>query len=144
MSETALSSAARPPTDATLTIRVIKSFPYRIHKNVVLQHVDLTAVTVQGLQERCREYIKANGNTGAWKIYRMTVVDKLDTVKLYTQAHGTKTVNLIINLDRDDELILSDLQRTLADCGCTHETELSFFNLDAYREFQANPVELWS
>lgn len=140
----ALSSAARPATDATLTVRVVKSFPHRVSKNLVLQHVDLTTTTVRGLRELCVRQIREKGAaSGAWKVYRLTVVDRLDTLKLYTHAHGTKTVNLIINLDDDDTLMLNDDEKTLADCGCTHETELSLFNLAAYKEFQANPVELW-
>ena len=40
----------------------------------------------------------------------------VDTLKLYTAAHGHKTINLIINLDHD-EWILSDLSKTLASVG---------------------------
>lgn len=46
---------ARPLTDATITIRVIKSFPYRSVKNLVLNHIDLTKMTVLELEERCRK-----------------------------------------------------------------------------------------
>lgn len=45
---------ARPLTDATITVRVIKSFPYRSVKNLVLNHIDLTTMTVRELEERCR------------------------------------------------------------------------------------------
>lgn len=31
-----------------------------------------------------------------------------DTLKLYTKAHGAKTMNLIINLDHDEDWILHD------------------------------------
>ncbi|BFZ53501.1 hypothetical protein PYCC9005_000526 [Savitreella phatthalungensis] len=137
----ALTSQEKPLTDATLTVRIIKSFPHRAHKNLVLQHTDLTTLTVADLKQRCREEITRG--TGAWKIYRATILPKLDTIKLYTKAHGTKTVNLIINLDDDQQLILTDDEKTLADYGCEHETELSFFNLEAYKTFQANPIELW-
>jgi Uncharacterized conserved protein (DUF2340) len=41
-------------TDATLTIRVIKSFPYRTCKNLVLHHLDLTKLTVGELKEVVR------------------------------------------------------------------------------------------
>jgi hypothetical protein len=39
-----------------------------------------------------------------------------DTLKLYTKAHGSKTTNLIINLDHD-EWILDDPEATLTSLG---------------------------
>jgi hypothetical protein len=43
-----------PNTAATLTIRVIKSFPYRTSKNVILHNLDLTTLTVGELKEKVR------------------------------------------------------------------------------------------
>lgn len=40
-----------------------------------------------------------------------------DTIKIYTRAHGSKTSNLIINLDHSD-WILDDGDKKLIDCGC--------------------------
>lgn len=43
-----------------------------------------------------------------------------DTLKLYTKAHGTKTSNLIINMeDKDERFLFRDDAATLAsyDCG---------------------------
>jgi len=74
-----------------------------------------------------------------WKPYRNVV---LDTLKLYTQAHGAKTTNLIINLDHD-EWILDDDTQVLADLGFENETEVSFFNKELYTQFQANPQTSW-
>lgn len=45
-----LTSATRPVTDATLTVRVIKSFKYRTEKSLVLHHIDLTQTTVRDLK----------------------------------------------------------------------------------------------
>lgn len=45
-----LTSHARPSTDATLTVRCIKSFEYRTCKNLVLQHVDLERTTIGELK----------------------------------------------------------------------------------------------
>lgn len=43
----------------------------------------------------------------------------VDTLKLYTKAQGTKTQNLIINMeDKDDEKIFRDDSKTLAEYGC--------------------------
>jgi hypothetical protein len=41
-----------------------------------------------------------------------------DTLKLYSKAKGTKTQNLIINLDNDPEWMFEDDGKTLADVGC--------------------------
>ncbi|KAL7420317.1 hypothetical protein Q5752_005286 [Cryptotrichosporon argae] len=132
----ALATELRPVGAATLTVRVIKSFPYRTHKSLVLQHVDLRAETVGGLKGRVREAIKT---APGFKPYRTL---ELDTLKKYTVAHGHKTQNLIINLDHD-EWILDDDARTLVEVGCENETELSFFNRAAYDEFKANPEIKW-
>lgn len=50
-----LAQEMKPPTDATLTVRVIKSFPFRTCKNLVLKDLDLTTMTVGGLIERCKQ-----------------------------------------------------------------------------------------
>jgi len=63
-------------------------------------------------------------------------------LKLYTQAHGAKTTNLIINLDHD-EWILSDESSPLSDCGLENETEVSFFNREMYETFKSNPQTRW-
>jgi len=38
-----------------LVIRVIKSFPYRVVKNLILPHVDLTTTTVGDLKTKIKE-----------------------------------------------------------------------------------------
>ncbi|KAI8353928.1 hypothetical protein B0O80DRAFT_426751 [Mortierella sp. GBAus27b] len=90
-----LSNTLNPVTAATLTIRVIKSFDYRTYKNVILHSVDLTTTTVAKLREDIMQ----------------------NTLKLYTKAHGAKTMNLIINMDHDEDWILADDNKTLADYG---------------------------
>lgn len=77
--------------------------------------------------------------TPAWKPYRTT---QLDTLKLYTKAHGAKTTNLIINLDHD-EWILEDDTKSLAELGFENETEVSFFNRATYELFKRNPETRW-
>jgi len=74
-----------------------------------------------------------------WKPYRN--VD-LDTLKLYTKAHGAKTSNLIINLDHDD-WILTDDSKTLVELGFENETEVSFFNGRDYEAFKLDPQTSW-
>ncbi|OCF33131.1 hypothetical protein I316_05176 [Kwoniella heveanensis BCC8398] len=62
-------------------------------------------------------------------------------MKLYTVAHGHKTTNLIINLDHDEWIL--DPTAILKDIGAENETEISFFNREAYESFKANPEIKW-
>jgi adenylate kinase family enzyme len=78
--------------------------------------------------------------TSALRPYRTT---QFDTLKIYTKAHGFKTMNLVINFEHDDEWIMSDLSRTLVSYGVENETEISVFNREAYEEFKKNPEEKW-
>jgi len=57
-------------------------------------------------------------------------------------AHGAKTTNLIVNLDHD-EWIFDEDSKTLAELGFENETEVSFFNRQAYDQFKVNPETLW-
>ncbi|KZT03420.1 uncharacterized protein LAESUDRAFT_729226 [Laetiporus sulphureus 93-53] len=127
---------AVPKTSATLTVRIIKSFEFRTEKSLVLHNVNLEKVTVGELKAMARQAVQTQPG---WKPYRSTV---LNTLKLYTKAHGAKTSNLIINLDHD-EWILNDDLKTLADCGLENETEISFFNGEQYEHFKAHPETKW-
>jgi hypothetical protein len=60
-----------------------------------------------------------------WKVYKHV---KLDTLKLYTKAHGSKTTNLIINLDHDDWILNND-EATLASLGIGTNTDTSRLQL---------------
>ncbi|KAJ7285561.1 hypothetical protein C8J57DRAFT_1285178 [Mycena rebaudengoi] len=131
-----LTNVALPKSSATLTLRIIKSFEFRTERSLVLHNVNLETTTVGELKEIAR---KAVTDQPGWKPYRNVV---LDTLKLYTQAHGAKTTNLIINLDHD-EWILSDDSRLLGDVGFENETEVSFFNRELYDLFKANPQTSW-
>ncbi|RPA87472.1 hypothetical protein BJ508DRAFT_410239 [Ascobolus immersus RN42] len=128
-----------PDTAATLTIRVIKSFPYRTSKNVILHNLDLTTLTIGELKEKVRNEV--NTKPG-WKAYK-ACIGGLDTLKLYTKAHGTKTNNLIVNLETGDSDIWDDESKTLAEYGAKHEWEISFFKRSDYDEYVKNPVDLW-
>lgn len=135
--EEPLTSTARPNTMAVLTVRVIKSFPYRTIKNHVFPNVDLTTTTAAQLLDMVKQVCA----TGAgFRAYRN--VD-LDTLKVYTHAHGSKTMNLVINMEHDDDWILADPNKTLIDYGVENETEISAFNRDQYEEFKKNPEEKW-
>ncbi|EST04605.1 hypothetical protein PSEUBRA_006356 [Kalmanozyma brasiliensis GHG001] len=152
-SDNTVTNTSRPLTDAVITIRIIKSFEFRSMKAYVLKHVDLTTTTIASLEDLCRTEVRSSPTFKAFRSY----AEKLDTLKLYTRAHGSKTTNLIINLDHDDWLLEdrnlpklagADGERTketttLADIGVENETELSFFNKQAYEEFLANPNTKW-
>ncbi|KAI0029322.1 hypothetical protein K488DRAFT_88859 [Vararia minispora EC-137] len=127
---------AKPKTSATLTLRVIKSFEFRTERHLVLHDVNLVTTTVGQLKEMARQAIQTQPG---WKPYRNAT---FDTLKLYTQAHGAKTTNLIINLDHDD-WILDDDSKTLEACGFENETEVSLFSRQLYEAFKLNPETKW-
>ncbi|CEP60720.1 Aim29p LALA0_S01e17436g [Lachancea lanzarotensis] len=132
-----LTSSVKPLTDAVITVRVIKSFPYRNVKNIIFKGYNLREKTVQDLLDDSLSHIKSNGTFRA-----LRNVD-YDTLKIYTHAHGSKTVNLIVNFDHDDDWVLQDGSKKLVDCDIENETEISLFNMQAYQEYKANPKEKW-
>ncbi|KAF9451231.1 hypothetical protein P691DRAFT_773327 [Macrolepiota fuliginosa MF-IS2] len=127
---------AQPKSSATLTVRIIKSFEFRTEKSLVLHGINLETTTVGQLKEIARQAVQTQPG---WKPYRNA---SLDTLKLYTKAHGAKTSNLIINLDHDD-WILNEDNRLLCDLGFENETEVSFFDRNAYEQFKLNPQTSW-
>lgn len=137
--EEPLTSTARPLNDSVITVRIIKSFPYRNVRNHVFQHVDLVNTTPKQLFDMVLNTIKTDGSL---RPYRN--VD-YDTLKIYTHAHATKTMNLVINMDHDDDWVLdlTDDSRKLIDYGIENETELSIFKKDDYLAYAANPVDKW-
>lgn len=52
--------------------------------------------------------------TGALRPYRNV---EFDSLKIYTKAHGSKTMNLVINFEHDEDWIMSDLSKTLLQYG---------------------------
>ncbi|KAK9332261.1 hypothetical protein V1520DRAFT_33368 [Lipomyces starkeyi] len=131
-----LTSTLRPATDAIITLRVIKSFEYRTERNLILKDIDLTMTTVGDLLELAKKCIMTQG------VFRAFRNVEYNTLKLYTKAHGSKTTNLIINLENDD-WILPDHSKTLQECGIENETEISLFNRTLYEAYKLNPVEKW-
>ncbi|KAJ7580983.1 hypothetical protein C8J56DRAFT_958740 [Mycena floridula] len=105
-----LTNYAKPLTEATITLRIIKSFEFRTERSLVLTNLNLETTSVGQLKEIAKQAILTQPG---WKPYKNAV---LDTLKLYSKAHGAKTTNLIINLDHD-EWILDDDEKMLADLG---------------------------
>ncbi|VEU20951.1 DEKNAAC101878 [Brettanomyces naardenensis] len=137
--EEPLTSSARPSTDIVLTVRIIKSFPYRNVKNHVFHHVDAEHTTARQFFDSIIHTINTEGSLRPFR----TV--KFDTIKIYTHAHGTKTVNLVINMDHDDDWVLDlkDEKKVLQDYGIENETELSIYNEDEYLAYKKNPEDKW-
>jgi Uncharacterized conserved protein (DUF2340) len=117
------------PEVITITVRLIKSFTYRTFKNIVL-HVP-RSTRVLDLKLKSIEAAQA---------FRAFKTHPFDALKLYVKAHGSKTSNLIINLD--DGEILSD-EMTLAEYGFESNDEISFFNMKEYMEFKDDPQVKW-
>lgn len=133
-----LTSTARPLTNSIITVRVIKSFPYRNVKNLVFHDYDLQNKTAGDLLRDCMARISTEG------IFRPFRNVKLDTLKVYTHAHGSKTVNLVINFDHDEDWMLDTTSnRKLCEYGVENETEISLFNREDYVAYKANPEEKW-
>ncbi|CCC70939.1 hypothetical protein NCAS_0G00520 [Naumovozyma castellii] len=139
--EEPLTSNARPLSNVTLTIRVIKSFPYRNVKNLILQDYNLQTKTGYDLLQDVLQHIKTDGS---FRPFRNV---NFDTMKIYTHAHGSKTVNLVINFDHDDDDWVLDVQskdgKKLCEYDIENETEISLYNHDDYVEFKKNPTEKW-
>ncbi|CDO91758.1 unnamed protein product [Kluyveromyces dobzhanskii CBS 2104] len=137
--EEPLITTVKPLSNATVTVRVIKSFPYRNVKNLIFTDYDLKSKSAKDLHEDCLKRIQT---TGAFRPFRNVVYDAM---KIYTHAHGSKTVNLVINFDHDDDWVLdiNDTAKKLVDYGISNETEISLFKHEDYVEFKANPEEKW-
>ena len=83
-----LTNEAVPQTEATITVRVIKSFEYRTERSLVLHKLNLETTTVGGLKEIARQSMLQSFTgyysdlascsaiqTGpAWRPYRNTVL----------------------------------------------------------------------
>lgn len=137
-----LTSNSRPATDALITIRIIKSFPYRNVKNLIIKDIDLKSTTAEGLFDQVLHEI---ATTGSLRPYRNV---QYDSLKIYTKAHGSKSMNLVINFENDEDWVilkkgLPTKDKSLWDLGIQNETEISMFNWDDYLEYKKNPEEKW-
>ncbi|KAI3405745.1 hypothetical protein KGF56_001352 [Candida oxycetoniae] len=140
--EEPLTSNVRPATDALITVRIIKSFPYRNVKNLIIKDIDLKSTTPAQLFTKV---ITEINTLGAFRPFRNVVYDSL---KIYSQAHGSKSMNLVINFDNDKDLVLLEKGESISDkglwdLGVRNETEISIFNWEEYIEYKKNPKEEW-
>lgn len=117
-----------------LTIRLIKSFEYRTFKNLILN--------IEGdlLVSELATMILLEMKTAAG--CKPFLSNSFDCLKLYVKAHGSKTTNLIVNLDHE-ELIMEPTKYLIEDYKVENETEISFFNRKAYEAFKLDPQVKW-
>lgn len=129
-----LTSTVRPPTNLLITVRIIKSLEFRNVKNYVY-NVDLKATSPDDLISSIIEIINT---TSSLRPYRGR---DYNTLKIYSSAHGTKSMNLVINLGEEEKVLAGS--SSLWDLGVRNESELSLFNYNEYLAFKENPVEKW-
>lgn len=121
-------------------MRVIKSFPYRNVRNDIVKSINLKETTPRQLFELVLTHVNSQG---AFRPYRNV---KYDALKIYTHAHESKTMDLVINMDHDEDWMLdidAENEKSLYDYGIRNETELSIFKMEDYLSYKKNPEEKW-
>ena len=119
---------------STLTIRLIRSFAHRNVRPFVIRDVDLHSTSVKQLMDRVKRDI-----SGCHSLPPPFRSFSFDCMKIEHKAHGAKTSDAVIRLDKDQQLLLTDLDKTLIECGIEHETEISFFRQADYQDYKLNP-----
>ena len=84
----------------TVTVRAVRSFEYKTVRNLYFHDLDLDTTTLEQLKAMCDERIKTTDNL------KFMAAVPFDTFKIYSQPHGAKTSNPVINLIDDDILII--------------------------------------
>lgn len=120
----------------TVTIRLIRSFEHRNIRNLVLHNVSLEQ-KVEDFTQTIRDRIKTTPSLPP--PFRNF---SFDTLKIEYHAYGAKTNDPVINQGDDNQLIMKPHQ-LLRECGVKHETEISFFNMEDYQKYKANPELVW-
>jgi len=119
--------------EITIPIRVIRSFPHRNIRNLVLKNISTSETTESFLEFILKEVSKSSSLPPPFRKY------SYDTLKIEHHAHGAKTSDPVINTENDEKLILKP-GTTLENQGIKHETELSLFKLSDYLEYKDMPV----
>jgi len=117
----------------TIPIRVIRSFPHRNIRNIVLKNISTSETTETFLQLILKEVSTSTSLPPPFRKY------SYDTLKIEHHAHGAKTSDPVINTEYDEKLILKP-GFTLDSQGIKHETELSLFKLCDYLDYKQMPV----
>jgi hypothetical protein len=96
---------------STLTVRLVRSFEYKTVRTIYFHDVDLDTTSLAQLKSMIDERVR-----GTETLLFLQAVP-FDTFKIYSQPHGAKTSNPVINLVDDDKLILPDWSQSLATLG---------------------------
>lgn len=121
----------------TITVRLVRSFEYKTVRSLYFHDLDLASTTLLALKQMVDERVRT---TPALKLMEAV---PFDTFKLYSQPHGAKTSNPVINLNNDEVMVLEDWERTLERLGFQNETEVSLFVKADYDAYKADPVFKW-
>ncbi|VDI59931.1 UPF0538 protein C2orf76 homolog isoform X1 [Mytilus galloprovincialis] len=122
-------------SSGTITVRLVRSFEHRNIKHIVLHDVDFTQ-TVNSFKEAIKkDLVSMQGIPPPFKKY------SYDTLKISHKAHGAKSNDPVIDI-ANDQLILED-GVTLVEAGVGNETEISYFKMEDYRKYQADPHLVW-
>ncbi|XP_002155127.1 UPF0538 protein C2orf76 homolog [Hydra vulgaris] len=119
-----------------VTVRLIRSFEHRNIRNIVYHQVD-TSMTCKSFIDFVLKDIALR--TDIPPPFRKFEYNKM---KIEHQPFGMKSNDPVINRDNDEKLILQD-EKSLADMGVINETVLSFFRFDDYKKYSSNPQLVW-
>ena len=135
--------------ELTLTIRVIRSFPHRNIRNIILKTISPSLSTEALIDRTISEVSTSSALPPPFRLRKIFPFHQLtknvgrkfsyDTLKIEHHAHGAKTSDPVINTENDEELILKT-GLSLVEQGVRHETELSLFKLEDYLEYKKLPV----
>uniref|UniRef100_A0ABK0M1X1 Similar to chromosome 2 open reading frame 76 n=1 Tax=Rattus norvegicus TaxID=10116 RepID=A0ABK0M1X1_RAT len=96
--------------EATITVRLIRSFEHRNFKPVVYHRVNLHQTVKEFIIFLKQDVPSRTSLPPPLRNY------KYDTLKILHQAHKAKTNELVLGLEDDDTLLLKE-DRTLKDSG---------------------------
>ncbi|KAL1774731.1 hypothetical protein HispidOSU_000856 [Sigmodon hispidus] len=122
--------------EATITVRLIRSFEHRNFKPLVYHEVNLDQTVEEFIIFLKQDVPLRTSLPPPFRNY------KYDTLKILHQAHKAKTNELVLGLEDDDTLLLKE-DRTLKDSGVGSETEVAFFFGEDYKRYKANPTSSW-
>ncbi|XP_040593847.1 UPF0538 protein C2orf76 homolog isoform X2 [Mesocricetus auratus] len=120
--------------EATITVRLIRSFEHRNFKPVVYHRVNLDQTVKEFIVFLKQDVPLRSSLPPPLRNY------KYDTLKILHQAHKAKTNELVLGLEDDDTLLLKE-DRTLKESGIESSYLFRICLLSSYPErWQANFV----
>jgi len=122
----------------TVVLRVVRSFPHRNIRPLVLKGVPLS-LTAQQFLERSKEAVASDASFPP--PFRKFTYDSL---KIEHQAGGAKTSDPVISKEGDETLVLikpadrtdGNALKTIGELGVRAETELSLFSWKDYVDYR--------